>query len=508
MNKKYIITIVLVITTLLGGCKDWLDTKPADGITLDDYWKTKEQVNSAVVGCYSSMLDNSFITTLFNWGEVRGDLVTISSSTVPADNQNFWKFQLVPQNSLCNWSTVYKTINYCNLVLQFAPGAQATDPSFTTEELKAYEAEALGIRALMYFYLVRTFGDVPLRLEATSTDNSNFVLRKTGQDTIYTQILADLDTAEKYIPKSYSTVAETKGRITKYAIWAMQAEVHLWLADTNRTADYASCISACDNIINSGQYGLVGQGSIDPAVWFNTLFVVGNSNESIFELQFSAQKTNPFSDFLSLTLGTSTKYYKASSTVTVNLFMAYDVVNQDSILDYRAAGATFGGADGSIWKYIGLSSSVERTQAQSYAHWIFYRLADVYLMKAEALAQTGEIQKALDILTLIRQRGHASGASLPVSASDITSVSDFVLAERGRELAFEGKRWFDLLRMAKRDNFAQLDNVIATVLAKVPSYLQVSTQNKLHDTRSLYLPIPQSDILNSKGALVQNSFYQ
>jgi starch-binding outer membrane protein, SusD/RagB family len=491
MNKIYIKTLTILISVLcLFSCKDWLDVKPEDGLTRQDYWKTKEQVEAAVVGCYSSMLDESFVMSLFHWGELRADLVTCYSA--PNNNWLFSKNLITEDNSLCDWTSVYKTINYCNTVLHFARDVLSEDRTFTESALKAYEAEALGIRALLYFYLARTFGDVPLKLDATYSDDQNFLIRKTSQDTIFRQIMADLTTAEANIPLTYGDVAKDKGRITKYTIWAIQADVYLWLNMNNE------CIEACDKIINSGKFGLIN--SVNPESWLYEIFVRGNSNEGIFELQFSDQKLNPF--YLNFV---TRNYYRASTVISSQLFLP-DENNPDEY-DYRSKGASYNVIDMSMWKYLGMSSVTARTQETSYAHWIFYRYAEILLMKAEALAQVSRGQEAIDIIQRIRDRGHAlASTEINVSADNASGLSRYILEERGRELAFEGKRWYDMLRIAKRNNYAMLDILIDTEVRKISGDLISTMINNLKDTRSHYLPIYKAELDKNK-LLVQNPFY-
>jgi hypothetical protein len=109
-------------------------------------------------------------------------------------------------------------------------------------------------------------------------------LAKTPQKDILKQIVADLTIAETDATVSYGVNAFDKGRITKFTVNAIQADVYLWMDD------FANCITACDKVINSGKYGLVA----GDANWFSKLFVNGNSSEGIFELQFDSQALNPY----------------------------------------------------------------------------------------------------------------------------------------------------------------------------------------------------------------------
>jgi hypothetical protein len=137
-----------------------------------------------------------------------------------------------------------------------------------------------------------------------------------------------------------------------------------------------------------------------------------------------------------------------------------------------------------------------------------YRYADVLLMKAEAQNQLGNGQEALDIINLIRARARALVATAQNPAvNDKAGVAEYILKERSREFAFEGKRWFDLLRNAKRNNYQRLDLLLDVVAITVPPNRQQSAIAKFRDKNCHYLPIYSYELTTNK-ALVQNPFYK
>ena len=496
--KKFAVKIVFAALLFSGiGCKKWLDLQPQDGITGAEFWKTKEQVNSAVIGCYSSLLasptgSRPLAESFFLWGELRADMIYATATALP-EEIDIVNVNILPTNSIANWRSVYQTINYCNTVIDHAPDVLKSDATFTQDALKKYIAEVKALRGLMYFYLVRTFGEVPLKLKSTSSDKEIQQLPKSTQQQVLTQILKDLGEAETDAVFTYGNKPADKGRITKFTINAIQADVFLWMDN------YTDCITACNKIINSNQFGLIDGSS--QSAWFATLYANGNSNESIFEFQFDQQKTNPFYQTF-----VSRKKFIASPIVLEQIY-TQDFVDPTKF-DIRADGGSVRAADGGIWKYMGWSPTTSRSAEEFYTHWFVYRYADILLMKAEALNESGDGVGALNLVYTIRARARALVATDPApSATDKLAVAEFILAERAREFAFEGKRWYDLLRNAKRNNYARLDLLLSMVSVTVPPDRQQSAIAKFKDHNSHYLPIYSYELQTDK-LLVQNPFYK
>jgi hypothetical protein len=501
-KNKFCKAVVLVaIAVSACSCNKYLDLRPQNGITSDQFFKTKEQLQAAVLGIYSALVSGagsgagskSPVEYFFVWGETRADFV-LPGPGISNDENNIIQGNILPTNSYVGWQSIYRVINLCNNVLDNGPGVLAKDNTLTQTALNGYMGEALAIRALMYFYLVKTYGDAPLKLKATASDIDLVQLSKTPSKDILTQIVADLKLAETDATPSYGINAYDKGRITSFTVNTIQADVYLWMDD------YADAITACDKVINSGKYGLVAGDSN----WFNALYVTGNSSEGIFEIQYDQQSLNPFFGMFSPT--TKTNRYLANPIIIDN-FYTLDPLDANN-LDIRGVDVAIHVADQSIYKYIALNPTTLRTVDVSYAHWMMYRYADVLLMKAEACINSNRGQDALELINQIRTRAHAlpSSAQSPAN-TDVTSLTNYLLAERGREFAFEGKRWYDLLRNAKRNNFARLDLLVNAAITSVPPLYQQSALNKLKDPNALYFPVPQTEIQNDPN-LVQNPFYK
>lgn len=500
LNFTYLTVASCLLIFGVASCAKKFDLMPPDGIIRENFWKTKEQVHAAVIGCYASLMgdpagkERNLGEVFFVWGEIRGDMVNPSLGTKAEENEIF-NISTQATNSIINWRPVYNTINYCNTVIDYAPEVLAKDPTFSREMLDGYLAEMKTLRALMYFYLVRSFGEVPLKLKSTSSDEEIVQLPKSPQQDVLAQIVKDLNEAEPHAVLTYGDVAKDKGRVTRYTVNTLQADVALWMER------YNDVITACDKVINSKRFGLIAASD----AWFNTVYRSGNSNESIFEIQYNQQKLNTFYSMLALS---SSRRYIAANRVMDNVFTT-DENEFTGAKDIRSDGASVRAEDNVIWKYIASNSEDMISQTDSYTHWFFYRYADVLLMKAEALAQLpARGQEALNLVTVIRQRAGAPEATN--NAPDIANkeeLSLFILEERAREFAFEGKRWYDVLRYVKRNNYANIKYLQDMVATIVPASSVRIAQAKMLDHNSHYFPIYFYELQTNKQ-LVQNPFYK
>lgn len=488
--KKLILYSLLVCTVGgFAGCKKWLDLKPQDGIVGDEFWRTKEQVDGAVIGMYTSIQASTEL--FFMWGEARTDMVA-PAFRANQDEQDIVNLNVLPNNRYVNWRTFYETINYCNTIIQLAPGVQEKDNTFSEAHLNTAVGQALAVRSLMYFYLVRSFRDVPLKLNATVSDEDLIPIPKSSGDTVLSQIVSDLKKAESFLPATYGNTTIDKGRITRYGVNTLLADVYLWM---NR---YNECVTECNKVINSGNFGLVSGPE-----FFNSVFIQGNSNESIFELQFDFPVINPFFNMHP----TQNRRWSAAPHLT-DIVYGIDAVNVIPRVDVRGEYTSYRPTDYTIWKYVGASAngSTLRSQDQSNANWIFYRYADILLMKAEAINQLDQPLEASRLVNVIRNRANA----VNFKSMDSTSkggMTTFILEERQREFAFEGKRWYDVLRNAKRNNYEGLHYILDMASISLPSDRRQAAFNKLKDKNSHYFPIFFYEIQTNK-LLEQNPFYK
>lgn len=486
MAMKYF--LVCLILTVPFSCEKWMELIPPQGLIREEFWQTKEDVHAVIMGAYETFAEMDEM--LFKYGEIRADMVS-------GDYNQNWQEQRVAEgniysdNYMCNWSSFYEIINYCNEVIKNASIVQEKDDTFSDYLLQRYLSEAYFLRSLSYFYLVRIFGDVPYITEPTETDNADVYPAKTEEEEILGYLIEDLEEYRKYATKDgYPTQEEIKGRATKAAIDALLADIALWMFDYEAVLRHVGNIESNEDI------------ELQPsAKWFE-IYYPGNSLESIFEFQFDESLNQP-NGMYGTTEYNSHQYDPSQKAIEI---FAKEFTREL----YRGEDASvrkYGENDFTIWKYVGRAPDGNTTRPgseQRSCNWVVYRLADVMLMKAEALSQLGRFQEALDILNEIRFRADVPPLSLPSSAA---AYEDAILQERALELAFEGKRWFDLVRMGRRNNYARKTILIEIIVSNVPATQKRILAAKLTNPLGWYLPIAESEIERNKN-LVQNPYYE
>ena len=242
------VAIAIGCSSMMTSCTDYLTLYPTNAVILENYWKTAEDVNSMVATCYSSLANSDIITRMMIWGELRSDnLVTRTGAS--NDLKYIVEANLLETNGYFKWEHFYKTINYCNLVLQYAPGVMEEDPDFTQGDFDVIKGEMYALRALCHFYLVRSFRDIPMGLVAMDSDDQDRNYPQYSPYEALDIIMADLDSATKYCMKTggWSESRKNYARITKDAVYAMKADVNMWRAAfaqynilSNDTAKYIS----------------------------------------------------------------------------------------------------------------------------------------------------------------------------------------------------------------------------------------------------------------------------
>lgn len=510
---------VMAVVALLGftSCDDFLTIYPTDKTIAEDFWKTKSDVQEMVNGAYKSIASYDNQERAIIWGAFRSDELMKYSDFSSSSLDNINAVNLLPSNGYNNWASFYSTINRCNIVINHASDVMAVDPAFTEGDYQAARAQMLALRSLCYFYLLRTFRDVPYTTQSYEDDDQNMLVAQTTPDSLMQHIIADLEESQKGIMLTGGYGVDdwrNWGYFTLDAVNALLADIYLWRASmTKSQSDYQKCIEYADKVIQSkdeyykaNNVDLVG-GSAEKDIYhlhkgitaYRDLFVTGNSRESILEWQYNNDNNgfnhalqNAYYRYGTWNNNTQSYDYKNTSMLMASSIFNYFADNVNTIQgqkvyettsDYRYWNNVYGGHNEEatqleVRKMVGQSTIASTTQSEGTkkssdvipsaytsfgSNWIVYRLTDVMLMKAEALVQTAvsdsdkvTLEKAFDLVQTVNKRsisedGLTKGDTLKIT--NFQSKSDMellVLAERERELCFEGKRWYDLMRFCYR----------------------------------------------------------
>lgn len=485
MRHKYLLLVLLLFTQI--SCNEWLDLLPPNGLIRDEFWQSKEDVEAVLMAAYDGLAGMD--ADLFLHGELRADLL-LGGQNQPLNEQNIMESNIYPDNPFCDWSPFYSIINNCNEVIKNGPLVREIDDTFTEFKLRSLLAEAYFLRSLTYFYLVRIYNEVPLALEPFEADNVDFYLPKSTEEEILDQIVSDLvEYREFALTEGFPTLESNKGRASKGAFDALLADIELW------RFNYEEVIRYVDRIELTEKYELMPSSS-----WFE-IFYPGNSLESIFELQFDAN-LNQSNNVFPLVTRFSQRYF--ASQTAINMFSLDN--SQEIVRGEDATVARIGEDEFAIWKQVGQAADGTTTRTgsdQRSANWIIYRYADVLLMKAEALSQLQRYDEALFYLNLIKGR-----AGLPQVAilNSPLAFEDAIMEQRALEFAYEGKRWFDLLRLGRRNNFARKEALLEIIVSNVPTTQKRILAAKLTNPQGWYLPVYETEIERNKN-IEQNPFY-
>lgn len=570
---------------LLTACVDTV-ILPEDKTVDEDFWKSKSDVQLMVNGAYHSMMASDVIARLIVWGGLRSEeLLPVANETgsVVEDLTEIALANTQPDNMYSNWASFYYVINNCNLVLSRAEAVMSEDPSYGQGDYLSDCSQMLALRALCYFYLVRNFRDVPYVTEAFMNSSQNRNIPQVSPDSVISSCINDLKTAEanaisaSAFPNDWRRV----GYMTKDAIQTLLADMYLWRASVMHTpADYQACIDYCDKVIASkkSQHSFGFRDTeekdfylADGVDMFRTLFVKQNAEESIFELQSNGTQDSYNSSakrwegnfalcqYFAYSNNNRSPYLYASSLFTNQGTVYTTVTGASGVRDWRGLANTYnspvtvGSYDGlEVRKYVADSLEVggnynvitatnyaakNRNYTTNYQqNYIIYRLSDVMLMKAEALTALADddsdirLRQAFNLVKEVNSRAKTIESSTDsihwvAFNGGISTMEELVLNERLREFAFEGKRWYDLLRYNYRHvdgvdytkTLAELDDEGAAPVSNYNSnYIMKQAVRKLVNGDAvaakmstepkLYMPIPLAD-LNVCPVLRQNPSY-
>jgi len=488
MKTTYKFLILATFALSFFSCEKFLDLKPtSQGIAVENQgsdsvlFKSASEAESALAGVYADFRNEYFELDYFVNGDAQSDDAYAGADN-PANFQiDDYAIDATNLNVKRDWAYLYSTIGKANTVINNVMAV--TDPELTNERKKEIIGEASFIRAFMYFELVRLWGEVPLQLtEVKSISASNldeiypllFPARAPISE-VYSQIISDLETA---LP-AVKVTRENKNYITKGAVNTLLAKVYA----TIEPIDWDKVLKYCNDVI-SGPYSLMPEYD---QLWDNAL---ENGPESIFEINYEGTPSSG-NWGVSMFRGLDWKKFNIPSNDLVKAFDDEgDMVRKNASILFLDVTGKWSDQHWSqtIYPFVNKYRALDQPSPQNY---IFYRLADVLLLKAEAINEKGDVAGAAEIVNQIRTRADLGNTP----ANSQTSMRLAIEKERRLELAFEGHRWFDLKRTGRA----------IEVINAVTNFGNISMSYNLTQNRLIW-PIPQSE-LDKNSRLTQNPGY-
>ena len=475
-NIHKIVIAIGSLCVMISAC-EVVDLEPVSDIAVENFWKTPDDAEAGAIAIYDAMQNNNGdggLIWMSVWGEMRADVFSETTGNITNDLNQVLTNQIPTFSPFTQWDGLYLVINRANLLLTNVGNIS----QLTAAQREQYRGEAYFARALSYFYALRVWGGVPLITEPYTSADEDFDIPRAAKEAVLSQIEIDLDSATALLPLAYASAAATRGRATIGAAHALQTDVFLWHARVEGGGDpyLQRAVAAADAVLNNSNYALLSSEALP------TLFFTKNTQESIFELQFNAQN-NELQDEGS---GGSNGPAALTLDFPYNRFDRLAINEQwlDAVEagDLRYEYFTFNTETVTprFFKYLGTPTGEEEFVFLD-ANIIYYRLADILLLKAEALNQLGDAAGAVTIVNQIRERAGLEA----ITASDPEAVKQAILQERYIEFAAEGKRWFDLIRNGEA--LSELEDV--------------------SDPGSLVWPINQA-IIDLNPSVEQNELYK
>jgi len=441
---KKILLYIGCMVLFLNSC-DVINQEPLDSVSNEQLFVRPSDADAAIIGVYRQLADLGLNYVVFPELPTKNTLGTALNRQFEQMN-NLLFLDDNPWYEIL-WNQHFLLLNRANVVIERVPEI----PGLAEQKRNEVVAEARFLRAFTYFSLVRYFGEVPLiTTPTTSPDIPALQVSRNSVAEIYTQIFADLDFAKSNLPVSFSSNLATKARATRNAAFALGTRIYLF------RKEYAQVVSDADRVIAAKGNELT--------IPYLSLYENKNSEESIMEINYDPQLQNALAtNFLPGTLG-------GNWVIEVNP----DILNAYEEGDVRKA-ATFGVASNRNYmkKYFRGNTRDDNV--------ILFRLAEVLLSKAEALAELEYPNSAaVDLLNEVRSRAGLN----PISPSTLQDFRTALYKERRLELCYEGHEWFDLVRT----------NRLASVMG-------------ITDPNKAILPVPAGEILRNPNLMPQNPGY-
>lgn len=477
--KAKIALVLLGIATMLASCSKFIDLTSPDLLPPDKFYKTEGDIKAAVTGAYALLRTN--YSNYYQLNEMPSDNAeSRSNSEVAIGGFDKLSWTAYTTNFEGFWINYYHTIAQCNLVLSKMEGV----PFVAAATKAGYSAEIKFIRALMYFELVRTFGDVPLILKLIdSSQEASSYLRTPAAD-IYTQIEKDLLEAEGGLPEVYATA--DNGRVTKIAVKALLGKVYLY------QKKYREAEARLAEVVSNKNYDLL------PSL--TDIFSTANefNKEIIFTIQYSrvlagvSEGSSFAAQFFPQNSGLTTAANSGYNLGTLDLYRAFKKGDKrKDLMGTFINGKIKDSAHVQFYYYTRKFTDNPPTVSDGENNWIVIRFADVVLLYAEALNEQGKTDGAINQLNRIRVRAGLTGVAATLTRDQTRAA---IKNERRLELCFEGHRWPDLVRW----------NDYLSVMTAFKNKYKVSTMSP-NDYVKLF-PIPNRErVINPE--LTQNPGY-
>ncbi|MBO9732514.1 MAG: RagB/SusD family nutrient uptake outer membrane protein [Chitinophaga sp.] len=424
---------LIYILILFASCSKVLDQVPEYTIADENFWQTGNDAEAAAVGIYPAA------QSLAQQFPLAFDAASDATTALLINYSPFTNHGIPVDNAIvaAYWQNNYTGIGRANDLLKHVPAMK--DSLFAPERKQQLLGEAYFLRAYFYFNLVKAYGGVPLVLEPYTSFNADFTAPRSSVDSVFKQIISDLKLAETMLPPTFAAAVSTRGRASQGGAKALLAKAYLSIKDYNAAAAKAL------EVINSPVYSLVSGSAA-----YSGMFATSgkNSTESIFEIQYvsaSAQSNGLFSFYVpvnGIPAGLQPGSYQVAPTDKIIGAYEEGDIRKSAALAFSTATPALPYVN----KYTRLSNGTE-------PNIIALRLADIMLVRAEALDHLGQTADAIALLNTIRRRAFA----LPLDAAsphDYPQAAETNLAlaienERFKELAFEGHRFYDLVRTGR-----------------------------------------------------------
>ncbi len=463
MKIKYFkLTIAVIFLFQASSCiNDILDKDPESSFSADGFYQTESDCEAGVYGIYDAA-QSAFKINFCYWGEGRADNVQTAQS---GEGLSLMQNNLNESISSADWSALYTLISRANYAIKYIPDVYDEDDETGNQLI----GQAKALRALAYFYLVRVWGDVPLITEPYTSIEQDIYVERTDEELVLDQIEEDLIYAAENCEGKFNSDND-RIMFNQGSANALLTQVYMW------RHKYEKALETSELVLENSLYSLAS--TMDE---WGKIFTSGYSDESIFEIGYDeTDQTNSLRTLYAIgsySIYTPSEEFKASyEEGDQRIDYVYDVT-----IDEPKA----------IWKYLGKGVSDEVSTASD-QNIVLIRLADIMLLRAEALTQTegsANITEALELLNTIRERaGLADFNSEEEANSMYGDLESAILHERSIELCYEGHRWFDLVRTGK---------AISTM----------NPINGLSDELNLVWPV-YTTILSNNPNIEQNEYYK